>query len=143
MLTETMTDLTLSTPALLFPAISLLLLAYTNRFLTLATVLRAFSEADMSNERTLRQIDNFRKRIGLIKQMQAFGVLSFFLCVLCMFLIHLGYAYAGSIIFAISLVLLAYSLFLSVREIQISAEALNIHLEDIQNDCKRKGGNCQ
>lgn len=133
-----MTNLPLSTPALLFPAISLLLLAYTNRFLTLATVMRAFSEADLSNERTLRQIDNFRRRIELIKQMQAFGVTSFFLCVICMFVIHLGYSYAGSIIFAISLLLLAYSLFQSVREIQISAEALNIHLEDLQKACDKK-----
>ncbi|WP_285817588.1 DUF2721 domain-containing protein [Echinimonas agarilytica] len=128
-------DLSISTPALLFPAVSLLLLAYTNRFLTLATVIRAFSEADMSDERIIRQIDNFRKRIELIKRMQAYAVTSFFLCVICMFCLHLGYSHVGSIIFAVSLVLLAYSLLLSVREIRISAEALNIHLEDIQREC--------
>lgn len=138
-----MMALPLATPALLFPAISLLLLAYTNRFLTLATVVRAFSEADLTNERTVRQLVNFRRRISLIKQMQAFGVGSFFFCVICMFLIHLGYQYWGSVLFAGSLLMLAYSLALSVWEIRISAEAINIHLEVIEQKCdeeKRKQG---
>ncbi|GGA87807.1 DUF2721 domain-containing protein [Neiella marina] len=138
-----MMQLSLTTPALLFPAISLLLLAYTNRFLTLATVVRAFSEADLTNERTVRQVVNFRRRISLIKQMQAFGVGSFLFCVICMFLVHMGYQHSGSILFAISLLMLAYSLALSVWEIRISAEAINIHLEVIEQKCdeqKRKAG---
>lgn len=68
----------LATPAMLFPAISLLLLAYTNRFLTLATIIRNFDDDDKDKE---AQIKNLRLRIQLIKRMQEAGVLSFFLCV--------------------------------------------------------------
>ncbi len=115
----------LATPAMLFPAISLLLLAYTNRFLTLATIIRNFDDDDKDKE---AQIKNLRLRIQLIKRMQEAGVLSFFLCVVAMLAIYLGYQTAGSWIFATSLVFLLYSLWMSVREIRISVEALDVHL---------------
>lgn len=131
-------EFSLTTPALLFPAISLLLLAYTNRFLTLASLLRSMTAGELPSSRVDKQIKNFRVRIGIIKQMQAAGVLSFFLCVISMFARHLGYANVSYWVFAISLLILAYSLYLSVREIWISAEALDIHLEylDQCNQCE-------
>ena len=83
-------ELTLTTPALLFPAISLLLLAYTNRFLTLANLIRELHRSYKSNpeEIIFAQILNLRYRVKLIRNMQIFGVGSFFGCVLCMF-VHL------------------------------------------------------
>ena len=66
--------------ALLFPAISLIMLAYTNRFLTLATIIRNFSKEER-DDNTQAQIKNLRLRIQLIKRMQIAGVGSFFLCV--------------------------------------------------------------
>ncbi|WP_100643858.1 DUF2721 domain-containing protein [Alteromonas facilis] len=122
-------DITLATPAMLFPAISLLLLAYTNRFLTLATVIRNFTEEDDSS--VSKQIINLRKRIQLIKSMQEAGAVSFFVCVLSMLAIYLDYQLIGSWLFAVSLVCLLYSLLLSVREIRISVEALDLHLNSI------------
>lgn len=119
----------LATPAMLFPAISLLLLAYTNRFLTLATIIRNFDDND---EDTSAQIKNLRLRIQLIKRMQEAGVLSFFLCVVAMLAIYLGYQIVGSWIFATSLVFLLYSLWMSVREIRISVEALDVHLNSLK-----------
>lgn len=119
----------LATPAMLFPAISLLLLAYTNRFLTLATIIRNFDDND---EGTSAQIKNLRLRIQLIKRMQEAGVLSFFLCVVAMLAIYLGYQIVGSWIFATSLVFLLYSLWMSVREIRISVEALDVHLNSLK-----------
>ena len=120
------------TPAMLFPAISLLLLAYTNRFLTLATIIRNFSKEER-DDNTLAQIKNLRKRIQLIKRMQIAGVSSFFLCVVSMLTIYLTYQQIGNWVFAASLVSLLYSLWTSVREILISVEALDVHLDGIKH----------
>lgn len=120
----------IATPAMLFPAISLLLLAYTNRFLTLASLIRHFDN-DNSNENTQAQILNLRKRIHYIKRMQEAGVFSFFLCVLSMLAIYLSYQLVGNWLFAASLVCLLYSLWQSVREIRISLDALDVHLQGL------------
>ncbi|MCA1802278.1 MAG: DUF2721 domain-containing protein [Rhodothermaceae bacterium] len=124
----------LTTPALLFPAISLLLLAYTNRFLTIAGLIRKLHEQHKSAPDPLiaGQIENLRKRLTMIKNMQLHGVGSLFLCVLCMFLLFAGEIFAGKIIFAISLLMLLYSLWLSIREIYISVNALDLQLSEMQ-----------
>lgn len=121
----------IATPAMLFPAISLLLLAYTNRFLTLATIIRNFKHAG-TDENTQAQIKNLRLRIQLIKRMQIAGVGSFFLCTVAMLAIYLTYQQVGNWLFATSLIFLLYSLWMSVREILISSEALDFHLEGIK-----------
>ncbi|MCH1928679.1 DUF2721 domain-containing protein [Shewanella acanthi] len=119
----------LTTPALLFPAISLLLLAYTNRFFALAALIRTLSsEAKPVHQ---DQIKNLSQRINIIRRMQEAGVLSFALCVLCMIFIYVGFNKTGSVIFGASLLLLLYSLVLSVIEIRISVDALNIHIKEM------------
>lgn len=129
-----MSDITLTTPALLFPAISLLLLAYTNRFLTIAGLIRKLHSdyQENPNQRIMGQIKNLRTRVVLIRNMQALGISSLLLCVLCMFLIFAGEFLIGKVIFGVSLVLLMASLALSIREIQISVKALNIQLSDLE-----------
>lgn len=123
-------EITLTTPAMLFPAISLLLLAYTNRFLGLANIIRNFDLND-NRHSAQQQITSLRARIQLIKNMQVAGAASFFLCVLSMLAIYAQYQTVGSSIFAGSLILLLYSLWLSVREIHTSVEALDLHLNDL------------
>jgi hypothetical protein len=127
-------DINLTTPALLFPAISLLLLAYTNRFLTLATLIRTLHAKykEDPHDVLLGQIKNLRKRVILIRNMQAFGVLSLLLCVVCMFLIFANEQIAGRYTFGVSLILLIISLGLSVYEIQISVKALKLQLSDME-----------
>jgi hypothetical protein len=127
-------ELTLSTPALLFPAISLLLLAYTNRFLTLANLIRSLHDryATRHEAHVAGQIANLRFRIKLIRNMQVFGVSSFFLCVLTMFLLYLGQATPGAFVFGAALICLLISLALSLREVQISVDALTLELQDIE-----------
>jgi hypothetical protein len=124
----------LTTPAVLFPAISLLLLAYTNRFLGLASVIRNLH--DRYRERPDRliaaQIGNLRFRVHLIRNMQIAGVLSLFICVTCMMLLFAGQQLAATIAFSLSLVLMAVSLAISLVEIQISVNALNLQLQDMQ-----------
>ncbi|MEQ6918498.1 DUF2721 domain-containing protein [Halomonas aquatica] len=126
--------MTLTTPALLFPAISLLLLAYTNRFLTLAQLIRklADEERNRHQEANATQILLLRKRISLTKRMQLAGVLSFLLCTLSMFALFLSLELLGVVLFGTSLVLLSVSLIYSLWEIQISTNALNVQLKDIE-----------
>ncbi|GAB4287557.1 MAG: DUF2721 domain-containing protein [Ignavibacteriaceae bacterium] len=128
-------NLDVTTPALLFPAITLLMLAYTNRFLTLATLIRTLHSNYKTNpdQILLDQIKNLRKRAHLIKHMQAAGVASLFLCVLCMFLLFAGQLDFGKYIFGISIMVLLWSLVLSLREIAISVDALELHLSDIEH----------
>ncbi|MDT3318474.1 DUF2721 domain-containing protein [Shewanella sp. SP1S2-4] len=119
----------LTTPALLFPAISLLLLAYTNRFFALAALIRSLSSGEKPVHKD--QIKNLSQRISIIRRMQEAGVSSFALCVLCMIFIYIGFNKTGSVIFGASLLLLLYSLILSVIEIRISVDALNIHIKEM------------
>lgn len=127
-------DLTLTTPALLFPAISLLLLAYTNRFLVLAELVRKLYDEHKKNpnENLSGQILNLKKRIKIIRNMQVLGVSAFFLCVLSMFMIFRSQITIANISFAMALVLLMASLALLIREVSISIHALNIQLGDCE-----------
>ncbi|MCK5693569.1 MAG: DUF2721 domain-containing protein [Bacteroidales bacterium] len=129
-----MNQLTLTTPALLFSAISLLLLAYTNRFLAYATVVRNLHKQYKENPDAIivGQIQNLRKRLVLTRTMQLLGIGSLLLCVLCMFLVYIELQLFGEIIFGIALVMLIVSLAISVREIQISVKALDLHLGDME-----------
>ncbi len=128
-------ELTFTTPALLFPAISLLMLAYTNRFLTLANLIRELHRSYKANpeEIIMAQLSNLRYRVTLIRNMQIYGVASFFGSVLCMLLLFAGQELLGKIIFGVSLVLLMVSLAYSLREVQVSVDALNFRLSDLEH----------
>jgi len=130
--------ITLTTPALLFSAISLIMLAYTNRFLSYASLIRNLHEKFKMNpnEVLLGQISNLRKRLYLTKYMQILGVSSLFLCVFTMFLIFVGSTVLALWMFGIALLLLIASLGVSIHEIQISVKALDLHLGDME--VKRK-----
>ena len=128
-------ELQLSTPALLFSAITLLMLAFTNRFLAIATLIRGLHKnylKDPDQEIIVGQIHNLRRRLTLIKNMQLFGVFSFLLCVICMFLLFKGFTDAANWTFVISMVSLLISLGISLVEIQISTKALNLELSDME-----------
>ncbi|QDU31485.1 hypothetical protein ETAA8_66430 [Anatilimnocola aggregata] len=124
----------LTTPAVLFPAISLLLLAYTNRFLALAALIRSLHDRHSAepNELIVAQIGNLRYRVQLIRNMQACGVLSLLLCTICIFLLFISQVLIAKITFGVSLLLMVASLGLSLREIQVSVQALNLQLRDLE-----------
>lgn len=127
-------ELTLTTPALLFPTISLLLLAYTNRFLAIANVIRGLHARYESqpSDNVLGQIDSLRQRVKLIRNMQALGISSLFLCVLSMIVVYVGWQEGAKVIFGVSLLLLLASLAFSFREIQLSVNALNLQLQTLR-----------
>ena len=129
-----MAELSINTPALLFPAITLLMLAYTNRFLALANLVRRlheqYTKAESQNIR--RQIASLHVRIRLIRNMQALGVLSFLLCVVTMYLIFTGKNQAAYMLFATSLISLLLSLIFSLIEIWKSTNAIDLELSDME-----------
>lgn len=132
--------LDLTTPSLLFSAISLILLAYTNRFLSYASVVRALKEKHQQtyDPKDIAQIANLRKRLYLTRSMQILGILSLLLCVIAMFFIYVSWQIFAAWIFGIALLLLAASLCVCIWEINISVKALEIHLEDISSKEKLK-----
>nr|MBF0223468.1 DUF2721 domain-containing protein [Desulfobulbaceae bacterium] len=133
-------ELTLTTPALLFPTVSLLMVAYTNRFLAIASRIRTLHESyrNSPNTNLAEQITSLRTRVRLIKNMQACAISTLLLCVLCMFVLFAGFPLTGKIIFATSLALLIVSLGLSFREVMLSVEALNLALSDMETSEVKK-----
>ena len=125
-----MEEFTLTTPALLFSAISLILLAYTNRFLSYAQLVRILKDKYEENPSAVAaaQIANLRKRLYLTRTMQELGIASLFMCVVSMFLIYIDLYTFSAYVFGLALMLLIGSLAVSLREIQISTHALEFHL---------------
>jgi len=134
--------LEVSTPALLFPAISLLFLAFTNRFLHLSALVRKL-HSDWLEKRddVLRaQIENLRSRIGLIRAMQMFGAVSLLLCVVSMLAVIAAFAQTAVITFLAALLLMAASLGCLIFEVWISGGALRILLNAVAADHKDANG---
>jgi hypothetical protein len=129
-------NLSIETPALLFSATSLILLAYTNRFLTIAQIVRSLKKNyDQDHTKSiLIEIKNLNQRITLIRYMQLFGVLCLFLSVSAMFLLFLNYETTGIYVFGMSLLSLLISLGISFWEISISVNALRVHLKDLMEE---------
>ena len=127
--------MTSTTPALLFPAISLLLLAYTNRFLVLAQLTRQLNEVNKKEmrETIVQQLSSLRTRLLLVKLMQSFGVVSFLMCTMSMFALFLEYVFIGKILFGLSLIVLSISLLFSLYEVIISMDAINAELESMES----------
>ena len=128
-------EITFNTPALLFPAISLLLLAYTNRYLALASLIRKLHHEYMKGEKKLhllKQIKILRIRINMVRQMQTLGVFSFLCCVVTMYSVYKQWTGFTSYVFAASLLSLLASLFISLLEISQSTKALEWELSDME-----------
>ena len=128
-------QLTLTIPALLFPAVSLTMLAYNARYLAIAALIRQlYKQFDETHDSPLRQqIESLRRRLNIIKNMQASAIASFLLSAISMFLIYVQLNVWANIIFGISLLFLMVSLVLSLIEVQLSTKALEIQLKNMEN----------
>ena len=128
-------ELTFNTPALLFPAISLLLLAYTNRFLALANLVRRLHDQYKRGEKSpalIYQIKSLRRRLYLVRYMQGLGVFSFVCSVFTMYCIYNEWPVMAQYIFATGLLCLLVSLIISLIEITQSTKAIEVELSDIE-----------
>lgn len=133
-------DLPLSTPALLFPAISLLFLAFTNRFLHLAALIRKLHSDYLAGNDpcAAAQIENLRRRLGHIRAMQLWGVTALLGCTLSMVALFFHLQWLGGTLFVGSVLCMTVSLALSLREIYISGGALNILLSQLEAPAARQ-----
>ena len=129
-------EITFNTPALLFPAITFLMLVYSNRFLALSNLIRnlhdRYNKDKASGNKIILQIKNLRTRLSMIRMMQALAVGSFLLCLICMYLIFTNNQEVAHILFAVSMIGLMASMVLSILEIQISTKALEHELSDME-----------
>lgn len=127
-------EITLTTPALLFPAVSLLLVAYNNRFNALSSRIRSMSASYkvVPDKVLMAQIQSLRRRVGIIRNMQGFGVGSLFMCVLCMFALFGGMLLLGKVIFGVSLMMMLVSLGYSLYEVSLSVQALNLEVNELE-----------
>ena len=128
-------DLTVNIPALLFPAISLIMLAYTNRFLALTSRVRVLHDKYQTQEQRhliFIQIKNLKYRLKLIRNMQTYGVTSLFFSIACMFCIYIEQQRVAQFMFALSLISFSWSIFLSLIEIRLSTKAIEIELSDME-----------
>ena len=128
-------QLTLTIPALLFPAISLMMLAYNARYLAIAALIRQlYKEYRESASRILGlQVKQLQKRLSIIKNMQAVAIISFLFSAITMFLIYVELEFWANMAFGISLLALILSLIMSLVEVQLSTKALGIQLQDMEN----------
>ena len=130
-----MMQLSLTIPALLFPAVSLTMLAYNARYLAIAGLIRQLhSQFETTQASPIKkQIESLRKRLNIIKNMQATAILSFLLAAVTMFMIYVELVVWANVIFGISLIFLMASLILSLIEVQLSTKALGIQLKNMEN----------
>ena len=128
-------ELTVNIPALLFPAISLIMLAYTNRFLALSSRVRVLHDKYQTQEQRhliFTQIKNLKYRLKLIRNMQSYGVTSLLFSIVSMFFIYIEYQKTAQVVFGISLLAFCWSIFLSLIEIRLSTKAIEIELSDME-----------
>lgn len=132
-------ELTIQTPALLFPAVSLLLIAYTNKFLAIANLIRKLISdyEKKKNGELLKQIHSLRRRLWLIRWMQVFAVSSILVCVVTMFFIYMGWQIWAKILFAVSLLLMMSSLVITILETVLSAGALKVLLKEFEEKIRQ------
>jgi hypothetical protein len=128
-------ELSVNIPALLFPAISLIMLAYTNRFLALSNRVRMLHDKYQIIEQrhiVFGQIKNLKYRIKLVQNMQTYGVATLLSSILCMFFIFIEYQAVAKFIFAVSLITFSISIFLSFIAIRLSTKAIELELSDME-----------
>ncbi|MDP6974635.1 MAG: DUF2721 domain-containing protein [Gammaproteobacteria bacterium] len=121
----------ITTPALVFPAISLLFIAYTNRLHSLSVLIRSMTIED-SNEapskQTKEQLIILQKRVNYIKRMQVLGIISFILCLSTIICLYIEQDIIANYVFSLALLTLVSSLLFALFETLQSTRALNIHL---------------
>ncbi len=131
-----MEALNYNAPGLLFPAISLLMLAYTNRFLGLTAASRGLVSQyrKQPDIRLLQQVQSLRERLSLVRHTQALGVTSLLFCTGCLFALFLNSQPIARLAFAGALVFMMTSLVISLREIYLSVRAINIEFDSLLSD---------
>ena len=133
--------LDLTTAALMFPAIPFLMLTFGTRFTVVSELIRKIHDEyaaeinldDVRTKRMLGEISTLKKRLLMIQINQTLTSLSFFVNLLTIFGLFMGYQYLSKLLFAIVLILLMLAIILFIVEIGIATKSLNLHLEDLDS----------
>lgn len=130
---------TLQTPTYVFSAISLLMIAYTSRYVAISQVIRHLNENTKKDDgRVACQIKSLMKRVKYIRNMQITALLGFSINILTMILIAVGLNTLVAPLFLLGLIFVLVSLVICILEIALSAQALAISLNDDYNECQIK-----
>ncbi len=124
--------LDISTPALVFPALSVLMLAYTNRFIAISKRVRALHAEHQRkpSANLLEQIKLLRKRMLYIRNMQIGALTGFSSNILSIAFIFFGLDQVALIFFGLGLILVFVSLIICIVEIYLSVHAMRILLTE-------------
>ena len=131
-----MFEITISTPALVFPALSVLMLAYTNRFIAISKRVRALHAEHKNNpaKNLKKQIKSLHKRLMFIRNMQVLAITGFLINMISIFLILISLPKVATVLFGVGLLAIIGSLLISVLEINMSVQAMSFELEEDEAD---------
>ena len=127
-------EFSITTPAVIFSAVSLLYIGYTSRFIAISNLVRDLKKEFVisHDEIVIKQITNLRRRIEIIRNMQLLGILSLMLSILSMILLYKEWLWQGEMAFFVALCFLLLSMFFAIQEVLMSVDAINIDLSDIE-----------
>ena len=124
--------------ALMFPAIPLIMSVYSNRFHTLSSVIRKIHDEHVYEKHIppewKSQFINLSSRITIIRWTIMFAAFGFLFNMLTVFALYLDEVFLARIIFGTCCLSMIISIIFFIREIQISTNALKLHMSDMDVD---------
>ena len=121
--------------ALMFPAIPLLMSVYSNRFHTLSKLIRELHDEHVYEKHIppewKKQFMNLSSRIIIIRWTIMFAAFGFLFNMLTVFALYLNELFLARVIFGSCCLSMIISIIFFIREIQISTNALNLHMSDM------------
>ena len=121
--------------ALMFPAIPLLMVVYSNRFHTLSRLIRELHDEHVYEKHIpaewKKQFINLSRRISILRWTIMFAAFGFLFNMLTVFALYLNELFLARVIFGSCCLSMIISIIFFIREIQISTNALNLHMSDM------------
>ena len=135
-----MSNFTTLYPALLFPAIPLMMISFGNRYTSLASLIRKIHDLIVLNKHSkktaghyLDQITILTKRLKLVRAIQTLSGLSFLSNLFSIFASYLEEYQLALNSFGLGVLIFAIAILMFIYEIQLSTRALSKHLEDLKD----------
>ena len=127
-------------PALLFPAIPLMMISFGNRYTSLATLIRKIHDKLITTKSSELVIDHYfdqikilTRRLTLVRSVQTLSGISFLFNLLTIFTNYINIEVLALNFFGLSVLVFSIAIILFIYEIQLSTKALSKHLEDLKD----------
>ena len=128
-------DIDYTVAALMFPAIPLMMTMYSNRFHTLSALIRKIHDQYTFEKKIPPEWENqlhvLNKRTNYLKYVMGFSAFGFLFNMLTVFALYLDTLFIARVIFGSCCLSMIVSIIFFIREIQISTNALNLHMSDM------------